>query len=240
MQDLNKYDRNLLDTISQDELKLKNESEFLQTENEILETLLIERQEESEKAKKQAEARKVFLDEIRSEKGKWEISMNEYINAQAELNKMIEELIAEMSKPKVDEKSNFAEKKGKLPWAVNGKIIADFGKITHPEYKTTIVNNGISIEAAGGTPVKSVAAGIVEFVGRMRGYGKLMIINHFGGFLTIYAHLDENFFEKGARIKEGQAIGSVGESGSLDGNKLHFEIRHENNALNPLDWLKKL
>ena len=239
MQDLNKYDRNLLDTIRQDEQKLQTENEALQIKNAHLAQLLKERQEESEKARTQAAVRKRFLDELRSEKGRWEISMNEFKNAQSELNKMIEDLIEEMSKPKIDEKSNFAEKRGNLPWAVQGRIVANFGRITHPEYKTTIMNNGISIEAPNGTPVKSVAAGVVEFVGRMRGYGKLMIINHFGGYLTIYAHLDENFVERGARVREGQAIGSVGESGSLDGNKLHFEIRHENNALNPLDWLRK-
>jgi len=240
MQDLNKYDRNLLDTIRQDEQKLQVETQTLQTETQILAELLKEQQIESEKVKEQASARKKFLDELRSEKDRWEISMREYQNAQTELNKIIEILIAEMSKPTAaDKKSDFAQRKGKLPWAVNGKVIANFGKIIHPEYKTTIVNNGISIEAPNGTPVKSVAAGVVEFVGRMRGYGKFMIINHFDDYLTIYAHLDENFFEKGASVREGQIIASVGESGSLDGSKLHFEIRHGNTALNPFDWLKK-
>lgn len=239
MQDLNKYDRNLLDTIQENEQKLQMENEILKAENEALEILLQERQSENEKVAAQATARKKLLDELRSEKDRWEISINEYKNAQTELNKMLENLIAQMTKQVVSQKSDFAKRKGSLPWAVNGKVIANFGKITHPEYKTTIVNNGISIAAQNGTPVKSVAAGVVEFVGRMRGYGKLMIINHFDGYLTIYAHLDENFFEKGANIREGQIIASVGESGSLDGSKLHFEIRHDNNALNPFDWLKK-
>jgi murein DD-endopeptidase MepM/ murein hydrolase activator NlpD len=152
---------------------------------------------------------------------------------------MVEELTSEITRQAQMIKSNFAEQKGKLPWPVTGRITGNFGRIVHPEYKTIIQNNGIDIEAPNGTPIKSVAAGIVEFVGRMRGYGKLMIINHHGGFLTIYAHLNENFFEKGARVNQGTVIGSVGESGSLEGSKLHFEIRSENNALNPNDWLRK-
>jgi len=239
MQDLNRYDRTLLDTIRQDEQKLQAENEILLAKNAHLATLLRERQKEGEKAREQAAARRRFVSQLRSERDRWETSMSEFKSAQAELSAVIEDLIVEMSKPTIEEMSNFAEKKGKLPWAVQGKIIANFGRIVHPEYKTAIMNNGISIEAPNGTPVKAVAAGVVEFVGRMRGYGKLMIINHFGGYLTIYAHLNENFLEKGARVRAEQVIGSVGESGSLDGNKLHFEIRHENNALNPMEWLVK-
>jgi septal ring factor EnvC (AmiA/AmiB activator) len=238
MQDLNKYDRNLLDTIKISEQTLIEQTQIYEAENKHLQNLLEERLEESKKVREQVRSRKKFLDELRNEKDKWEISMAEYKNAQTELNKMIDGLISDINNKISTKESNFALKKGKLPWAVNGRIIANFGKIVHPEYKTTIVNNGIDIESPNGTPVKSVAAGIVEFVGRMRGYGKLMIVNHYGGYLTIYAHLNDSYMEKGVRVNEGQVIASVGESGSLDGNKLHFEIRFENNALDPIDWLK--
>ncbi|MCL1946856.1 MAG: peptidoglycan DD-metalloendopeptidase family protein [Chitinivibrionia bacterium] len=240
MRDLNKYDRNLLDTIRQNEQELIEQTKIYEAEDAHLQELLKERREESQKVSAQVLSRKKFLEELRDEKSKWEISMNEYKNAQTELSKMVEDLIVEISVTTTEEKSKFAEKKGKLPWATDGKVLTYFGKIIHPEYKTTIVNNGIDIEAPNGAAVKSVSSGVVEFVGRMRGYGKLMIINHFGGYLTIYAHLDQNFLEKGTRVTEGQKIGTVGESGSLEGNKLHFEIRHENNALDPMEWLKKL
>lgn len=239
MQDLNRYDRNLLDTIRQDEQRLQVETQILQSKNEHLATLLAERQSESENAARQVSARRVLLNDLRTERNRWEISMTEFKNAQTELNTMIENLIVEMTQPTIYEIANFAEKRGSLIWAVEGNVIANFGRITHPQYRTTIMNNGISIEAPTGTPVKSVANGVVEFVGRMRGYGKLMIINHFDDYLTIYAHLNENFVERGTRVREGQVIGSVGESGSLDGSKLHFEIRHENVAQNPLDWLAR-
>ena len=240
MRDLNKYDRNLLDTIRQNERELVEQTKVYEAEAAHLQDLLKERREESQKVNTQISGRKKFLEELRDEKGKWENSMNEYKNAQAELSKIVENLITEINRTATEEKSFFAERKGKLPWAADGKVLTNFGKIIHPEYKTIIVNNGIDIEAPNGAPVKSVSAGVVEFVGRMRGYGKLMIINHFEGYLTIYAHLDQNFFEKGARVTEGQKIGTVGESGSLEGNKLHFEIRYENNALDPMEWLKKL
>jgi septal ring factor EnvC (AmiA/AmiB activator) len=239
MQDLNKYDRNLLDTIKRYEQKLFEQTITYEVQNLHLKELLSQRIDESEKVRMQVLARKQFLEELRKEKDKWEISMQEYIKALTELNSMVKELSAEALKQPKTQKSDFANKKGKLIWPVNGKITSNFGKIVHPEYKTIIVNNGIDIEAPIGTPVKSVYSGVVEFVGRMRGYGKLVIINHYGNFLTIYAHLNNNIYEKGAKVNEGTVIGSVGESGSLEGSKLHFEIRRDNNALDPNDWLKK-
>jgi septal ring factor EnvC (AmiA/AmiB activator) len=239
MQDLNKYDRNLLDTIKQNEQKLLEQTKIYEAQTEYLKELLEQRIDESEKVRMQALTRKQLLEELRREKDKWEISMHEYVKAQTELNSIIEELSAETIKQPKITKSDFPNKKGKLIWPVSGNIISNFGKIVHPEYKTIIMNNGIDIEAPIGTPVKSVYSGVVEFVGRMRGYGKIVIINHYGNFLTIYAHLNNSYFEKGAKVNEGTIIGSVGESGSLEGTKLHFEIRNENNALNPNDWLKK-
>ncbi|MDR0305201.1 MAG: peptidoglycan DD-metalloendopeptidase family protein [Chitinispirillales bacterium] len=238
MQDLNKYDRNLIDKIKLNERKLSEQTKIYEAENELLKELFEQRLEENERMKSQVLSRKEFLDELRNEKNKWETSIEEFKSAQVELNKIVRDLTSEIIKQSQSVKSNFSDNKGKLSWPVIGKIIGSYGKIVHPEYKTTISNNGIDIEAPIGTPIKSVAAGAVEFVGRMRGYGKLMIINHYGGFLTIYAHLNENFFEKGAKVSEGAVIGSVGESGSLEGSKLHFEVRNDNNALNPIEWLK--
>ena len=239
MQDLNRYDRNLLDTIRQNERELLELSQIYEAENAHLLELLNERREENERVNSQVSERRTFLRQIRSERNRWETSRTEQITAQEELSKTIENLIAEIAKRVIEEEANFAEQRGRLPWAVNGRVTANFGRIVHPEYRTVIVNNGISIEAPNGTPIQAAAAGVVEFIGRMRGYGKLMIINHFGGFLTIYAHLDESRVERGARVRQGQVIATVGESGSLEGSKLHFEIRRDNVALDPLEWLVK-
>ena len=239
MQDLNRYDRNLLDTIKQHENELLDLTQIYEAENAHLLELLNERREENERVNLQVSERRTFLRQIRSERNRWETSRTEHITAQEELSKTIENLIAEIAQRAIEEEANFAEQKGVLPWAVNGQVIANFGRIVHPEYKTVVVNNGISIEAPNGTLIKATAAGVVEFIGRMRGYGKLMIINHFGGFLTIYAHLDESRVERGTRVRQGQVIATVGESGSLEGSKLHFEIRRDNVALDPLEWLVK-
>lgn len=237
MQDLNRYDRNLLDTIRQNESELLELSLVYEAENAILLELLSERQEENERVNSQISERRTFLRQIRSERDRWETTIAENKVAQEELSRTIESLIAEIAQRAIEEEANFAEQRGALPWAVNGRVITNFGRIVHPEYRTTIVNNGIGIEAPNGTPIQSVAAGVVEFIGRMRGYGKLMIVNHFNGFLTIYAHLDESRVERGARVRQGQVIATVGESGSLVGSKLHFEIRRNNVAEDPLEWL---
>jgi len=237
MQDLNRYDRNLLDTIRQNERELLELSEIYEVENMHLAQLLVERREEYERVNSQISERRNFLREIRTEKSSWEISINEHRSAQEELSQTIERLIAEIAQREFEEEANFAEQKGLLPWAVVGRVVTNFGRIVHPEYRTTIISNGIAIEAQTGAPIRAAAAGVVEFIGRMRGYGKLMIVNHFGGFLTIYAHLDESRVERGERVRQGQVIATVGESGSLEGSKLHFEIRRNNVALDPLEWL---
>ncbi len=71
----------------------------------------------------------------------------------------------------------------------------------------------------------------------MKGYGKIVLVDHFGGYTTIYAHLSTALVKKGDEIAVGKKIGTVGESGSLDGVKLHFEIRKKAKALNPTEWL---
>ena len=101
------------------------------------------------------------------------------------------------------------------------------------------MNSGVDIAAKMGEPVRSVARGRVEYVSWLDGYGRTLIVNHGGGYYTVYAHLSEVRVAETQTVVPGQAIGAVGDSGSLDGAKLHFEIRAGKNAgtVDPMKWL---
>ena len=101
------------------------------------------------------------------------------------------------------------------------------------------MNNGIDIGSKRGQPIECVAPGVVLHVGSMRGLGKMVIVDHAGGYLSIYAHLESISVSQDQEVTSGTNIGNVGDSGSLGGEKLHFEIRKSTNALNPVEWLEK-
>ncbi len=136
-------------------------------------------------------------------------------------------------------KGQFARQKQKLNWPVSGQIINKFGRYKNPKLKTIQVNNGIDIKAAKGEAVRCVFSGAVSVITYLSGYGNTVIIDHDNGYYTVYAHLDEIFIKKFEVIDAGTVIGTIGESGSLDGAMLHFEIYGNNQAQNPQSWLKK-
>ncbi|HUF89463.1 MAG TPA: peptidoglycan DD-metalloendopeptidase family protein [Gemmatimonadota bacterium] len=128
---------------------------------------------------------------------------------------------------------------GALDWPVEGEILERFGRSRHPVYNTEIVNNGIDIRAPRGTPVRAVEAGEVVYADFNGGYGMMVILDHDGGDYSLYAHLDRAAVSIGTRVPKGQTIGTVGESGSLVGPKLHFEIRQSGRAVDPIGWLRR-
>lgn len=127
---------------------------------------------------------------------------------------------------------------GALDWPVEGRIISRFGRARHPVYNTEVINNGVDIQAPRGTPVRAVESGEVAYADWNGGYGLMVIVDHDGGHYSLYAHLDRAHLGVGDPVAKGQAVGTVGESGSLVGPKLHFEIRQGGRAVDPIGWLR--
>lgn len=127
---------------------------------------------------------------------------------------------------------------GALDWPVEGEIITLFGRARHPVYGTQVVNNGIDIRAPRGTPIYSVGLGEVAFVDWNGSYGLMVIVDHDGGVYSVYAHLERADVTVGQAVGARQILGTVGDSGSLEGPKLHFEIREGRNAVDPIGWLQ--
>jgi septal ring factor EnvC (AmiA/AmiB activator) len=133
---------------------------------------------------------------------------------------------------------DFGKNKGRLAWPVNGKVARPFGSLKNARFGTTTFNSGVDIAAAFGTPIAVVAKGRVEWVNWLEGFGRCAIINHGGGFYTLYAHASEITVPVGRDLAAGEIIGRVGDTGSTIGTALHFEIRRGKEALNPLEWLR--
>jgi murein DD-endopeptidase MepM/ murein hydrolase activator NlpD len=128
---------------------------------------------------------------------------------------------------------------GLLRWPVEGEVITKFGSEYNPDLGTKIESNGIDISAKKGTMVHAVAPGKVEFSDWWQSYGKMVIVSHSQGYYTLYAHLSRVLINVGKDIKEGDVIGEVGDTGSLTGPYLHFEVRKGREAVNPLKYLQK-
>jgi murein DD-endopeptidase MepM/ murein hydrolase activator NlpD len=117
-------------------------------------------------------------------------------------------------------------------WPVPGGLVtSDFGPrgATH--------HDGIDISTELGAPVRAARAGRVLYSDALRGYGNLIIVEHDDGYATVYAHNRENRVSYGTEVRQGDVIASVGESGKTSGPNLHFEIRKDNVARNPLFYL---
>ena len=134
---------------------------------------------------------------------------------------------------------NFEAGKGRLAWPVRGQLVGRFGRETHPRWGTLTMNNGIDIETPVGTPVHAVARGRIEYVSEDFGtYGQMVIINHGDGYYTLYGHLSQIGVTVGQEVTSGATIASSGDSGSLKGPILHFEVRKGGTSLDPEGWLQ--
>lgn len=127
-----------------------------------------------------------------------------------------------------------ARSSSKFSWPVQGKVLSHYGAKSDG-----LFNDGINIAAARGTAVKAAENGVVAYAGNeVKGMGNLIIIQHSGGWMTVYAHMDSMSVRRGAKVSVGQKIGTVGETGKVDQPQLHFEIRKGTKAYNPSSYLK--
>jgi len=123
---------------------------------------------------------------------------------------------------------------GKVTLPVNGTVTSEFGMRNGKPHK------GIDIAAAKGTPIIAALAGKAVYVGSQRGYGNVVIIEHKNLTMTVYAHNEANLIRLGDKVKEGQPIATVGNTGVTTGSHLHFEYRVQGKALDPRQVLPKI
>ncbi len=120
-----------------------------------------------------------------------------------------------------------------LEWPVRGKVVIPYGATAKG-----MRNDGINIAAKSGTSIRAAEAGVVAYAGNeLKGFGNMLLLKHQGGLITTYAHADDIKVQRGATVKRGQIIASVGQTGSVTSPQLHFEVREGSKAVDPMKYL---
>lgn len=208
------------------------------------ERLLAEEKSESQTLKKRRAERESLLNRVRQDK--------ELLARQVEGKKqaalLVESLIKslEVTREKtapapipraITAAIPFRQLKGRMAWPAAGKVLSRFGLQRHEKLATVTENPGIDIGAEEGSNIQAVCAGQVTKITWLRGYGNTVILDHQGGYYTVYAHLSQIGVTEGQQVRSGEIIGQVGQSGSLAGPRLHFEIWAQREKQDPLAWL---
>lgn len=159
--------------------------------------------------------------------------INQLKKDSASLESLISQLMAKSGK----EPSSYQFTGKKISWPLRGTIIRSFGQETR-SYGTSVVSKGIEIAAAEGTKVVAADDGEVIFSDRYGGQGKMIIIDHKNGFFTLYAYCSDLLIGRGTKVKRGQSIAKSGMTGSASQPSLHFELRKDGRAINPVSYLE--
>lgn len=129
----------------------------------------------------------------------------------------------------------------RMPFAVpvrHPRFTSGFGARRDPFTRARALHDGLDMAGPVGTPVMAPANGVVEFAGTQRGYGRMIRIRHDFGFETLYAHLSRVRVEVGQRVKAGQRIGDMGNTGRSTGSHLHYEIHVNGRPVNPMKFIE--
>ncbi|MBN1141094.1 MAG: peptidoglycan DD-metalloendopeptidase family protein [Deltaproteobacteria bacterium] len=166
--------------------------------------------------------------------------LSQEITALKDRAKQLGDLIRKLEREKSAEAAHgggdFATQKGKLDWPVKGPVKIGFGTRKHPELETLYESQGIDIGTTGEQPMAVIWSGKVVFAKPFRGYGNLLIVNHGGGFHTLYAQASRLLKAVGDPVKKGEIVAISGFEGS---RSVYFEIRHRGIPQDPLQWLSK-
>jgi septal ring factor EnvC (AmiA/AmiB activator) len=231
------------------------EEESIRLQRQLAEQRDLIRQKNQEEVRLAAKMkkRKQMLADIRRDKRMLKQEISRRVADAKQLEQLISDLIEQERVRKAAEEAQrretkspppvtaapgtpFENRRGHLRWPVpQGRIAAHFGNQQHPVLRTVTQNTGIDITVTSGTDVQAVADGIVSTISWLPSFGNLLIIDHFHGYRTVYAHLSEISVSEGQKIGEGVRVGKSGES--LTGPMLHFEIWKDREKQNPEFWL---
>ncbi len=218
--------RQTLDDLADNRFQLETRAEEARTRQEELKS--------REKALlREREDRRGLIAELDRE---MEDKTSERKRLEADRNRL-EQLFAELSRRATElDGSAFVARKGRLPWPLTGRVTNAFGQ-SRADGRLTW--HGMLIAAEEGTEVKAVFRGRVVFANWLRGFGLLTIIDHGGGFMTLYGHADVLLKTVGDWTEGGEVIARAGKSGGQQVSGLYFEVRQKGAARDPIGWLQR-
>jgi septal ring factor EnvC (AmiA/AmiB activator) len=231
---LNERDARVLRAYRADAVVVTDERERLLATQSELDQVRRELVQAQSRLQQSSRQRTRLLEEIRQDKSKRETALVELEQAATQLARLVRSLDSGDSGPALDVRKF----EGLLDWPAAGRATAGFGQVVHPKFKTSVPHPGLDIEGAFGDPFLSVFDGTIVFAGWMRGYGLTAIVDHGGGLLSIYAHASVLLVSPGETVLRGQRLGVIGDTGSLRGPFLYFELRIDGKPTDPARWLR--
>lgn len=252
-----KYDREVIIAFKEKMKELEAARRAHQQEKQRLILAAAKVEEQREVLAEVQMERRILLERVKTEKKLYQQAIREMEAAAEELAATLIELqdTARQAKREREEKLirehplkpfkkrkpasylGFAGEKGKLPLPAAGAILQKFGTHTDENFGVSTFINGIDIETAPGTEVIAVYEGKVVYAGILRGYGKLVIIDHGNHYYSLTSGLGEIRMEVGDKVRQGEVIALSSQHTGLLREGLHFEIRHNTEAQDPLKWL---
>lgn len=238
---LNNDMRNL-QQLREKEQQVREENDKLQAKLQRQVQLIQEKTSEAENLDRTRKTRNRLLTQIRRDK----VPLKEELRVKQLAYRQIERLINQQenkqkSKPVRWDGVEFAKHKGSLDWPVKGRIVSKFGKHRDPVLRTVIPDLGVKIQAAEQASVQAVFSGEVTIVTWMRGIGNMILVNHGGGYYTVYGHLEAVYVVPGEEVHKGTLLGQVGEKNSLYQSNLNFGVwaLPGPNPVDPVPWMKR-
>ncbi|MCF7935258.1 MAG: peptidoglycan DD-metalloendopeptidase family protein [Synergistales bacterium] len=218
---------------------------------------LLARQRAAEEKKKEEfvairNKRNTFLEQLRSRREEHKSTVQELRRLEEQVERQIHQLLVRkrqaLERKRREEAKKAMERgerprpvlkkpSGPLAWPVRGEVTSPFGMRQHPVFGTRMRHTGVDIDADQGDPVRAAATGEVLYAGWLRGYGQIVILEHGGKLSTVYAHLSSIRVREGQRVSQGTVLGQVGSTGVSTGPHLHFEVRKDGDATDPMRYL---
>jgi septal ring factor EnvC (AmiA/AmiB activator) len=235
--------------------ELQGLKESLEKEASRKERLSAKIQQKKQEIETEKSRKAEYLSQVRLDKKGYQASLKELQANARRLQSMVERLEARSRKSytRKDEKKvlvpgqnaqpplsdkGFGAQRGRLSLPAKGEIVSQFGKHKHPEFNSFTFNNGISIAAPLNSDIRSVYDGEVIFAEKFKGYGNMVIVDHGGGYFTLYAHAASILKKVGSTVHKNDVVAHVGDTDSSAGSQLYFEIRYQGKPVDPGPWLK--
>ena len=236
------YDENIWENLLDNKEKLEQLLAELKAKKKERLAVETDLEKEIEIMSRERQNRSQLLDDIRKKRSLKLAALESLKQAAENLDHTVISLKSEadLTEPKENiSLKSFSSLKGLLNMPVKGKIVSFFGPHRNKKFNVINFQSGIEIKADRGEPIRAVYDGRILYARWFKGYGNMIIIDHGNNYYTIYAHAQEIFASQGDTVEMGEVLATVGDSGSMIGPSLHFEVRHHGKPVDPLKWINK-
>jgi septal ring factor EnvC (AmiA/AmiB activator) len=235
------HDQKVIKALVDNQSSLKKVQAQLESHRDAKRQRAAEYQKQIERMANERAKRTSLLSRVRKEKSAQLLAIESLKEAALNLDHKINNLSTQLAALDPNEYSGrepFQAYKGLLKMPVKGKIISLFGKFKNTRFNTLNFRSGIEIQTERGEPIQAVYGGKILYADWFKGYGNMIIIDHGDSYYTVYGHIEETFKTAGDVVEAGEVMATAGDTGSINGPKLYFEIRHHGKPLDPMRWLE--